>query len=234
MKERKLTLILDLDNTILHSWSFQGFTHSPDYYGRIFPGKDIFQLPIDPNRKITTKTKLRPFLKQFIEMVQPLFSIYIYTMGNRKYADLIVGILNKEIPSFKMDTKRVITRDDGHQHTSGEMVKTLRQLSPTDMSFFLILDDKADVWPGAQQNLLQVYPYVYYSGRDELMLKRYPKYFKSFIEEDIDPFLPYYALYLKKLHHEYFEKYDSEGQTESLDLRTIHANSFRYLFKGLT
>lgn len=30
-KERKLILVLDLDNTILHSAEYNGFVHKPDY-----------------------------------------------------------------------------------------------------------------------------------------------------------------------------------------------------------
>ena len=233
MKERKLTVILDLDNTLLHSKAFHGYAHSISHFGRIYPGKDLFQLPLDPRAGMTTHTKLRPFVKLFIEMILPLYRIYIYTMGNRKYADSVVKILNREIPDFKMDSKRVITRDDGHQHTNGRMIKTLRQLSPTDESFYIILDDRRDVWSESIANLLQVYPYVYFPGNDQLMLRAYPKFFKNFLEEDIDPSLLHYGAYLKKIHDKYFEIYDQKGQWQELDLRIIHKECREKLFHGL-
>lgn len=46
MKEKKLILILDLDNTLLHSQTIQGYVHNPRYLGRLYKGKDIFQIPI--------------------------------------------------------------------------------------------------------------------------------------------------------------------------------------------
>jgi len=53
MKEKKLILILDLDNTMLHSTSFSGYQISPSYCGRLFKDKDLFQIPINGGRSGT-------------------------------------------------------------------------------------------------------------------------------------------------------------------------------------
>ncbi|CAI2362198.1 unnamed protein product [Moneuplotes crassus] len=234
LKERKLTLILDLDNTILHSTTGAAKDHDPKFFGRVFPGKNIFQLPVKPEEGIVTQTKIRPFLKEFIQMVSPLFKIYIYTMGNRSYANLVAKVLNKEIPHFKIDPRWVISRDDGHQHTDGGTYKTLRQLSPTDHSFFLILDDRADVWPGAADNLLRIAPYVYFPTHEaDFMLKSLPRYYRLYIKEDVDPFLLYYGRLLKEMHCKYFEVYDKEGKSDNLDIRNIRASVTKDLFKGI-
>lgn len=45
-QEKKLILILDLDNTVLHSRTYPGYIHDPKFFGRLYKGKDIFQIPI--------------------------------------------------------------------------------------------------------------------------------------------------------------------------------------------
>ena len=42
LRSKKLVLILDLDNTLLHSTSFPTFVNSPKYYGRIDRERNIF------------------------------------------------------------------------------------------------------------------------------------------------------------------------------------------------
>lgn len=153
-------------------------------------------------------------------------------MGNRRYAHSIMEFMKKEIPTFdEMNKTKVISRDDGHDHTEGKIIKTLRQLSPTDQSFFVILDDRGDVWPEAQRNLLQVYPYVYFKHRDESMLKVYPHYFKYFTKEDFDPFLLYYGLYLKTIHDKYYDILETSNP--NVDLRDVHMDTYNTLFAGL-
>lgn len=160
-KERKLILVLDLDNTILHSAEYNGFVHKPDYWGRLYKGKDMFQIPISKRPEgPCTHTKFRPFLKQFMEMIHDYFKVYVYTMGNSKqpishnligsYATQIVDFIKHEVPTSDIPDTKIISRDDGHDHTNGAHVKTLRQLSPSDDSFYIILDDNRSVWPESQ------------------------------------------------------------------------------------
>ena len=156
-------------------------------------------------------------------------------MGNRKYATNVMNFMKKEIPSFEMSETKVISRDDGHDHTEGKLVKTLRQLSPSDQSFYMILDDRADVWPESGRNLLKVYPYVYFNNpREEMMLHGYPDYFRYFTKEDLDPFLLYYGVYLKTLHDEYYAKLARlEDTSIGVDLRDIYSENFTNLFRGI-
>ena len=227
-KEKKLILILDLDNTLLHSTTAMQFYHNNLYCGRINKFQDIFQIPLNMNGNGPwTHTKLRPFLKQFIEMVQDYFTIYLYTMGNRKYAVEIMRFLMKEVPSLNLTENRIISRDDGHDHTEGLIYKTLRQLSPSDHSFYLILDDRYDVWPESANNLVKAYPYVYFKEtRDNYYLQKYPSYFQYFTENDTDPFLLFYGAYLKSVHKEY---YDLLEKGEETDVRSINPRLFQNL-----
>ena len=235
IKEKKLILILDLDNTVLHSTTVNRCVHGSKFKGRLYKGIDLFQIPMSEQYGIYTHTKFRAFMKQFIETVTKNFKIYIYTMGNRKYASSIVEFINRSWEGEKIPETKIISRDDGHMHTEGKIYKTLRQLSPTDQSFYMILDDRPDVWPESSDNLLQVYPYVYFpSQKEEQYLWMYPDYYKWFTQSDDDPFLLYYADYLKRLHDEYFKEVEELKDDHEVDIRKIHSRFFSTLFKGIT
>lgn len=153
-KEKKLILILDLDNTVLHTTTLRKYLVGPNYTGHLFKGKDMYQIALKANGEtFYTHSKFRPFLKQFIEMINPFFKIYIYTMGNRSYAQNITKFMQKEVKDFEIPNSRIISRDDGKDHTDGKLIKTLRQISPSDDSFYVILDDREDVWSESKRNL---------------------------------------------------------------------------------
>ena len=108
-----------------------------------------------------------------------IFNIYIYTMGNRIYGKNILKILWSESSEITIPESNLITRDDGHEHTHGNIMKTLRQLSPSEPTFQIILDDRDDVWPECKDNLVLCYPYQYFNHRpeDNILKKGHPKMF---------------------------------------------------------
>jgi RNA polymerase II C-terminal domain phosphatase-like 3/4 len=235
-KEKKLILILDLDNTVLHTTTLRRYAVGPNYTGHLFKGKDMYQIALKGNGEtFYTHSKFRPFLKQFIKMVDPYFKIYIYTMGNRSYAHSITNFLQKEVENFEIPKSRIISRDDGKDHTDGKLIKTLRQISPSDDSFYVILDDREDVWSESKRNLWKVYPYIYFpSMNEEFALTRYPEYFKTFTREDIDPFLLFYGQFLQEVHHEYYKWVDEHKETDGeIDVRDILDKKQSSIFEGI-
>ena len=157
-------------------------------------------------------------------------------MGNRRYAEKVVQFMQKEVPTFDISQSKIISRDDGKDHTGGKLIKTLRQLSPSEDSFYVIMDDRFDVWGQSAKTLISVYPYVYFpNAREEIVLKKHPGYFKDFINEDIDCFLLYYGIFLKKLHAEYYMRRDNHniGQPE-VDIRDVLSHQYSTLFTGLS
>lgn len=62
-------------------------------------------------------TKLRPFVKTFLKEASKMFEMYIYTMGDRRYALEMAKLLD---PGGMYFSNRVISRDDGTQrHEKG-------------------------------------------------------------------------------------------------------------------
>ena len=85
-------------------------------------------------------------------------------MGKRDYAHNILKILRKEAgEDVNLPDSQLISRDDGHDHTEGLQYKTLRQLTPTEMRFQIILDDLIEVWKECPENVVRVFPYVYFT-----------------------------------------------------------------------
>ncbi len=62
-------------------------------------------------------TKLRPFVRTFLNEASEMFEMYIYTMGDRPYALEMAKLLD---PQGEYFNSKVISRDDGTQrHQKG-------------------------------------------------------------------------------------------------------------------
>ena len=111
--QRKLALIIDLDQTVLHAsvspdiadW-LEDPTH-PNYHrahGHIHAVR--LNDPYQPIHYI----KLRPYLHAFLEAMHGMYQMHIYTMGSRDYANQVVrGLID---PSGKYFADRILSRDE--------------------------------------------------------------------------------------------------------------------------
>ncbi|CDW87741.1 tfiif-interacting component of the c-terminal domain phosphatase [Stylonychia lemnae] len=101
MRDRKLVLVLDLDNTLIHTRDVQkqdlkikskdnGYIALIDQYKCIYEIKQPFG---------GFHVKLRPFLAEFLKIIhdQQKFDIFYYTAGTRAYGQLIIDVFKMEI-----------------------------------------------------------------------------------------------------------------------------------------
>ncbi|PIG80039.1 RNA polymerase II subunit A C-terminal domain phosphatase [Aspergillus arachidicola] len=145
LSNRKLSLVVDLDQTIIHA------TVDPTV-GEWMEDKDnpnhqalsdvrAFQLVDDgPGmRGCWYYVKLRPGLESFLQNVSELFELHIYTMGTRAYAQHIASIID---PDRKLFGDRILSRDESGSLTA----KNLHRLFPVDTKMVVIIDDRGDVW----------------------------------------------------------------------------------------
>ncbi|KAJ1957307.1 CTD phosphatase Fcp1 [Linderina pennispora] len=166
-KAKKLSLIIDLDQTIIHAfasqdpsfekWLIENY-HGPNSSASEPPTAlpdDIgaFVLPDGPHRYYI---KLRPNLREFLEKVSDMYEMHIYTMGTRHYAEAVAATID---PGHRYFKERILSRDESGSVTH----KTLRRLFPCDTSMVVALDDRADVWQWSP-NLIKVQPYAFFSG----------------------------------------------------------------------
>ncbi len=142
LKEKKLSLILDLDQTIIQATT-QPQERKEDIYS--------FILPESPT---VYYVKLRPGWKKFLETAFVYFELYIYTMGTRHYANAVANVLDPKQHLFK---HRILSRDESGSVTR----KKLERLFPCDTSMVVVIDDRADVWEWSP-NLIKVVPCTFY------------------------------------------------------------------------
>ena len=176
LKQRKLSLVVDLDQTIIHACceptigEWQRDTSNPNYDSV----KDVrtFQLNDDGPRGLASSCdyyiKMRPGLEQFLTKVADLYELHVYTMGTRAYAVNIAKIVDKDKKFFG---NRVISRDENGSLTS----KNLERLFPSSTNMVVIIDDRADVWPRNRPNLIKVTPYDFFKGVGDINSSFLPK-----------------------------------------------------------
>jgi RNA polymerase II subunit A-like phosphatase len=111
--------------------------------------------------------KMRPGLKEFLQVISKLYELHIYTMGTRAYALAVKKIVD---PDGKLFGERVLSRDE-----SGSMTqKSLQRLFPIDTKMVVIIDDRGDVWKWSE-NLVKVRPYDFFVGIGDINSMFLPK-----------------------------------------------------------
>ncbi|KAF1816313.1 hypothetical protein P152DRAFT_463921 [Eremomyces bilateralis CBS 781.70] len=173
LSTRRLTLVVDLDQTIIHATvdptvgEWQRDPENPNHDAV----KDVraFQLidEVPGGRSCWYYIKLRPGLLEFLEKISSVYELHIYTMGTRAYAEHIAKIVD---PDRKIFGDRILSRDESGSLT----VKTLHRLFPCDTNMVVIIDDRGDVW-GWSHHLVKVSPYDFFVGIGDINSSFLPK-----------------------------------------------------------
>ncbi|GAB0489137.1 hypothetical protein MMPV_000353 [Pyropia vietnamensis] len=169
LSERRLSLVLDLDHTLVHATddpraaadvaavirgaSPGGPDEEPDD-GRgvdAVAAAGIHALCLvdatgHPGRPM--HVKLRPGLSAFLAAARVAFELHIYTMGTRRYAAAVASLLDGGDGSLFRG--RVTSREDFGEGALNR--KNLRRVFPCDDSMVLIVDDRDDVWLAPPQS----------------------------------------------------------------------------------
>ena len=144
---RKLSLVLDLDQTVLHA------TKDPATERMIEGRADIHRITFaECGPGEVYYIKLRPGLERFLEAISRLYELHVYTMGTRSYAQAVVRLFD---PEGRLFYDRILSRDVAG--VDGDQRKNLRRIFPVDDSTVVIVDDRADVWDYCD-NLIPVPP----------------------------------------------------------------------------
>ncbi|CAG8760872.1 11110_t:CDS:2, partial [Cetraspora pellucida] len=142
LKSRKLSLIVDLDQTLIHAtvestideWiNDENHVNNPTI-------QDIHKFVLSDSPTV-----------YYIKLsVSEFYEPHIYTMGTRNYASSVANIID---PVQKIFNERILSRDESRNINQ----KTIRRLFPCDDSMVVAIDDRADVW-GWSPNLIKVHP----------------------------------------------------------------------------
>lgn len=175
LQHRKLSLVVDLDQTIIHACidptvgEWQKDPTNPNYPS--VRNVKSFQLDDGP-RGVANNCwyyiKMRPGLQDFLTKIATMYELHVYTMGTRAYAQNVARIVD---PDKKLFGNRVISRDE-----NGNMyAKSLQRLFPVSTKMVVIIDDRADVWPRNRPNLIKVSPYDFFKGIGDINSGFLPK-----------------------------------------------------------
>ncbi|CAG0914755.1 unnamed protein product [Notodromas monacha] len=151
LRERKLVLLVDLDQTLIHTTN------------DVIPPnvKDVFHYKLGGN-PVWYHTRLRPHAREFLANVASLFELHICTFGARTYAHQIAYLLDKEGKYF---STRILSRDecfDPYLKTAN-----MKALFPCGDHLVCIIDDREDVWNWVP-NLVRVKPYHFFQHTGDI------------------------------------------------------------------
>ncbi|KAG2226933.1 hypothetical protein INT45_010212 [Circinella minor] len=168
LEDRKLSLILDLDQTVVHAtWDPTVGDWMRDENNTNHPAtKDIRKFTL-PGSSLMYYIKLRPGLSEFLRKVSEKYELHIYTMGTRHYAEAVAREID---PEDKLFRGRILSRDESGSVTQ----KKIQRLFPCDTSMVVVLDDRSDVW-SFSPNLIKIKPYEFFVGIGDINSPFAPK-----------------------------------------------------------
>uniref|UniRef100_A0A182QNG6 RNA polymerase II subunit A C-terminal domain phosphatase n=1 Tax=Anopheles farauti TaxID=69004 RepID=A0A182QNG6_9DIPT len=146
LNDRKLVLLVDLDQTLIHTTN----DNVPNNL------KDVYHFQLYGPNSPWYHTRLRPGALEFLAKMHPYYELHICTFGARNYAHMIAQFLDKDGNFF---SHRILSRDECFNATS--KTDNLKALFPCGDSMVCIIDDREDVWNMAS-NLIQVKPYHFF------------------------------------------------------------------------
>ena len=207
LKNRKLVLLVDLDQTLIHTTMAKSSVKIPN-------GISFQTGPKTSASSTWYHTKMRPGTEDFLKNVSFLFELHIVTFGTRSYADTIAEWLD---PEQKYFSERILSRDeclDTHSKTNH-----LKTLFPCGDEMVCIIDDRGEVW-NFVPNLIQVKPYVFFKNTGDIndlskqksdsevqdnVIDEATNDQNDFEKNDSDDFLIHLQRILTEIHKTYYE-----------------------------
>jgi TFIIF-interacting CTD phosphatase-like protein len=187
LQNGKLRLVLDMDETLLHSVKTP--IDGPQSLNSIpYDSQSWFSFSLSQNSAFTVF--LRPQLGEFLTRVSKHYEIYIYTNGTDGYAKTIYHHLQRIFPSCNI---QAIFTKSVHARTTGKK-QLHKMLCKRSMS--LIVDDRPDVWcDNDSENIIPISPFK--CNINDYMNPNSSIY--------LDQELPLLGEYLVKLHERYIK-----------------------------
>ncbi|KAJ3270446.1 Carboxy-terminal domain (CTD) phosphatase [Terramyces sp. JEL0728] len=198
ISHKKLSLLLDLDQTVVHAttdhtineWLVDQPVIQEQIYSFTLGGSDTVYY-----------VKLRPGTKEFLEAVHEKYEMHIYTMGTRNYAHAIANAID---PAKKYFSERILSRDDSGNNFfigTGDINEPLKE-NPSEA---IPAPETADTAESTKTDEFKA------------PAPRSPKKQRQQIIED-DNDLSYISTILHQLHTEYYERFTQNAPLPNVGL----------------
>ena len=165
LKSGKLLLVLDIDHTFLHATrDIQAIkVKNHEWFSNSIHSFILKQNNHSHSNQQQYFVKIRPFFKKFLNDLKEKYEIHLYTMAMRKYAQEIVNFIDPK----REIIQNLVTRDDVKILDKNKKIsKKLERLFPCDERMVVIIDDRIDVWPNSQFNIIQIHKYLFWPSDD--------------------------------------------------------------------
>ncbi|XP_021740674.1 RNA polymerase II C-terminal domain phosphatase-like 4 [Chenopodium quinoa] len=157
LKRKKLHLVLDLDNTLIHTKKVNLKDRKKNKMGK---DDDVFEI-LGGDWLV----KLRPGTCHFLERVSTMFDLSIYTMAEQSYAREVGKLLEANMGVF--DNNFCFTRVISKEHGTKSDRKGLDVVLSYER-VVLNVDDCEEVWGEHKANLIQIKPYNFFNQKSPL------------------------------------------------------------------
>ncbi|KAK3908662.1 RNA polymerase II subunit A C-terminal domain phosphatase [Frankliniella fusca] len=152
LANKKLVLLVDLDQTLIHTTN-----------DNIPPNlKDVYHFRLHGSMSPWHHTRLRPGTQNFLKEMSKYYELHICTFGSRMYAHKIAMFLD---PDGQYFSHRILSRDECVSANS--KTANLKALFPCGDDMVCIIDDREDVWNFAP-NLIHVKPYHFFQHTGDI------------------------------------------------------------------
>ena len=209
-KENKKILILDLDETLIHS-SFQPLQINnkiikPDIHFKIFFNfkyHDIFVYK-------------RPFLNKFLKEMNKIFNIYVFTASIKKYAKPLLSILDKHNYIIKKFYRESCCLSEG------KFIKDLILLN-LNLNDVIILDNNPISYKFNKKNGIPIKSW-HFDKNDNELLKIIP--FLNYLStvDDVRKFIPY-VIENEEINYDKINLLNINLRRKSFSLNKLYKNN---------
>lgn len=152
ISDKKLVLLVDLDQTLIHTTN-----------DNIPPNlKDVYHFQLYGPHSPWYHTRIRPRTPEFLKEISKYYELHICTFGARNYAHMIAMFLD---PKGEFFSHRILSRDECFNANS--KTANLKALFPCGDNMVCIIDDREDVWNYAP-NLIHVKPYHFFKHTGDI------------------------------------------------------------------
>ncbi|RZC94356.1 hypothetical protein C5167_003951 [Papaver somniferum] len=162
LRREKLCLVLDLDHTLLHSVKISDVSLDEQDYLNSKSGLITCMKTVGRHSLYNHNgryTRLRPYVRDFLEQVCQKFELYVYTKGERWYAKEVVRLIDPKSVYFK---NKVISKDDSTVRNR----KNLDVVLGANATNTVIIDDTESVWKEHKDNIIRINKFNYFSSRN--------------------------------------------------------------------